>query len=186
MLTGNVVFDAFVEQMSELIQASNGYEPDILSKGQLLLGTLVATDTWLPSKFAESHPDQFRQYLLHRDRDKRFSIISVVFAPGQGATPHNHTVWGLIGQLRGAELTRHYEDPKPGEALKLRSECVLKPGQTAAVSPTIGDIHDVSNVADGISVSIHVYGADLGSIARYRSRFDADSGAVTPFTSSYH
>jgi predicted metal-dependent enzyme (double-stranded beta helix superfamily) len=51
------------------------------------------------------------------------------------------------------------------------------------VSPTIGDIHRVSNaLPDGSSVSIHVYGGDIGTLVR--SRYDA-AGRATPFVSPY-
>ena len=39
-------------------------------------------------------------------------------------------------------------------------------GQVEAVSPTIGDWHRVSNPTNDISISIHVYGANIGTIVR--------------------
>ncbi|MGH8407658.1 MAG: cysteine dioxygenase, partial [Pseudomonas sp.] len=43
----------------------------------------------------------------------------------------------------------------------------LEPGQVEAVSPKIGDIHQVSNAfSDQVSISIHVYGANIGAVRR--------------------
>ena len=43
----------------------------------------------------------------------------------------------------------------------------LQPGQVEAVSPKIGDIHQVSNAFDDqVSISIHVYGANIGAVRR--------------------
>jgi 3-mercaptopropionate dioxygenase len=52
-----------------------------------------------------------------------------------------------------------------------------------AVSPTIGDLHRVSNAhADRVSISIHVYGADIGAVRR--SVFD-EWGQRKAFVSGY-
>ena len=55
---------------------------------------------------------------------------------------------------------------------------------TEAVSPAIGDVHRVRNaLADRVSISIHVYGADIGAVRRHV--FDARSGAAKAFVSGY-
>lgn len=186
MLIDNAVFDDFVAEMADVIVEADGDEDLIVSKGQKLLAQLVSRDDWLPDEFAQPHPEHLKQYILYTKPEQRFSVIGVVWGPGQSAIPHDHTVWGLIGQLRGAERTRNYEEPGPDGALRSSSETVLRPGQTTAVSPTIGDIHDVANVSDGVSISIHVYGGDLSSLAPQRRRFDAETGAVIPFNVSYY
>ena len=61
---------------------------------------------------------------------------------------------------------------------------MLEPGEIEAVSPTVGDLHTVANaLADAPSVSIHVYGANIGAVRRHV--FDAATGAVKDFVSGY-
>jgi predicted metal-dependent enzyme (double-stranded beta helix superfamily) len=61
----------------------------------------------------------------------------------------------------------------------------IDPGEVDRVSPTLGDIHVVSNAyADRPSVSIHVYGANIGAVRRHV--YDAASGAPREFISGYH
>ncbi|MDO9435714.1 cysteine dioxygenase [Hydrogenophaga sp.] len=181
MLMKNPTFDAFVRDMSALVHKARGDERLILTHGRERLAELVAKDDWLPAEFAQANDGHFMQYVLHADHSLPLTILSAVWGPGQSATPHNHTVWGLIGQLRGAEMSRDFDPPQEGQALKLRSESVLRSGQTAVVSPSVGDVHEVRNVADGVSVSIHVYGADLPAIEHRRRRFDAATGVARPF-----
>jgi 3-mercaptopropionate dioxygenase len=158
-------------------------EPTILAQGGEALRGLVSVDDWLPAEFTEPHPEQYRQYLLYCDPWERFSVVSFVWGPGQRTPIHNHTVWGLIGMLRGAELSRDYAlDP----AGKLLTGAVtrLDPGDIAAVSPSIGDIHTVENAfTDRPSISIHAYGANIGAVARHV--FVAETGAAKPFVSGY-
>jgi predicted metal-dependent enzyme (double-stranded beta helix superfamily) len=145
------------------------------------LKALVEHDDWLDEEFAQPHPDHGIQYLLYCDPLKRFSVVSVVWGPGHGTPIHDHTVWGLVGALRGAELEEIFEirDGKPvcvGEAR-------LEAGDIVTLSPQAGDIHRVRNAFDDRpSVSIHVYGGDIGGIERHI--FPAEGG-VQPFKTSY-
>ena len=59
----------------------------------------------------------------------------------------------------------------------------LVAGEVEAVSPSIGDIHRVENaLKDRPSISIHVYGADIGQVRR--SVFKPD-GERKEFISGY-
>ena len=52
-----------------------------------------------------------------------------------------------------------------------------------AVSPRIGDVHRVSNaLADQASISIHVYGANIGAVQR---AVYLEDGTRKPFVSGY-
>jgi predicted metal-dependent enzyme (double-stranded beta helix superfamily) len=60
----------------------------------------------------------------------------------------------------------------------------LEPGQVECVSPAIGDVHRVANAYDDrVSVSIHLYGGNIGRIRRHV--FDPETGAAKDFISGY-
>jgi predicted metal-dependent enzyme (double-stranded beta helix superfamily) len=158
-------------------------EARILKDGGALLAKLVAQDDWLQDTYAQSDPQRYQQFLLHVDSQERFCVVSFVWGPGQCTPIHNHTVWGLIGMLRGAETSQAYARTAQGCWAPHGEPIALVPGQVEAVSPTIGDVHRVSNaLADHTSISIHVYGANIGSVAR--SVFMED-GTQKPFVSGY-
>lgn len=147
-----------------------------------LLARLIARDDWLPAEFARPHPDHYQQYLLHCDSAERFSIVSFVWGPGQGTPIHDHRVWGLVGVLRGQEKSEHFTQDQDG-ALHSVGTSVLHPGDIELLSPEDGDIHRVTNgLADGPSISIHVYGANIGAVAR--ATYDLD-GREKRFISGY-
>lgn len=178
-----VALRTFVIRFAELL-ARHPDEPTILREGGALLGQLVSQDDWLPDEYAQPDPDFYRQYLLHADSAQRFSVVSFVWGPGQRTPIHDHTVWGLIGMLRGAETSQAYAldassgIPMAGDAVRLTA------GQVEAVSPTVGDIHRVSNAYDDrVSISIHVYGANIGAVNR---SVYTDEGVRKPFVSGYH
>ncbi len=171
----------FLAAMSGLMDEAGGDEGTILGRGKALLSGLVASDGWLAEEYARAHPDTYQQYLLYCDPQDRFSVVSFVWGPGQETPVHDHLVWGLVGMLRGSEVSQAYD--VTGTGLKPTRRDILTQGQVVAVSPRIGDIHKVSNnEPDMVSVSIHVYGTDIGAIDRHV--FDA-TGARRPFVSGY-
>lgn len=174
----------FVRDLTGAVERFGGDEPAMLREGRTLLAGLIARDDWLPPEFARPHPDSYRQYLLHCDPLERFSVVSFVWGPGHTTPVHDHTVWGLVGVLRGAEKCEEYERAGEGRPLRKTGEHLIQPGGIDAVSPTVGDIHTVSNaLADGPSVSIHVYGANIGAVRRHV--YVRETGEVKTFVSGY-
>jgi predicted metal-dependent enzyme (double-stranded beta helix superfamily) len=177
-------FARFVNEMTRLVDEHGGDEARMLAGGRPLLAELIASDDWLPHEFEQPHPQYYQQYLLHADPQDRFSVVSFVWGPGQKTPVHNHTVWALIGMLRGSEKGERFELAGRGEAMRALGTDTLHPGEIDQVSPNIGDIHRVSNVyEDRVSISIHVYGGNIGRITR--SVFDVTNGTAKAFISGY-
>jgi predicted metal-dependent enzyme (double-stranded beta helix superfamily) len=172
----------FVERFGEVVDTASD-EKEVLDRGAALLATLVQSDDWLPASHAIPGADRYRQYLLHLDPRNRFSVVSFVWGPGQTTPIHDHTVWGLIGMLRGAEVEQHYRRQQDGSLLPEGAPQRLEPGAVDAVSPRIGDLHRVSNAyEDRTSISIHVYAGNIGAVER--SVYDVD-GTSKRFISGY-
>ncbi len=173
----------FVTQMTHLIGQSRE-ESFVRPKAKVLLKELIASDDWLPEFCTVPHPQFYQQYLLYADPLERFSVVSFVWGPGQATPIHDHMVWGLIGMLRGSETGQRYERDADGSLKPVGREEALMPGDIDEVSPTIGDIHIVKNAfADKTSISIHVYGGNIGGVKRHV--YDPSSGAIKNFVSGY-
>ena len=94
---------SFIRDMTRLAERHGADEPRMLDEGEKLLRALIAQDDWLPDEFARPSTEGYRQYLLHCDPMERFSVVSFVWMPGQRTPIHDHTVWGLVGVMRGEE-----------------------------------------------------------------------------------
>ncbi len=172
----------FVADFTRLVETAPP-EPVLIDEGTRLLAALILHDDWLPPAFAQPDPIRYRQYLLHCDPLERFSVVSFVWGPGQRTPVHDHRVWGLVGVLRGAELESRFTHAADG-TLVAGAEARLGAGQIATVSPHGVDLHQVSNaLADQPSISIHVYGTNIG--AQRRATYDAATGAARDFISGY-
>jgi len=175
-------FAAFVEDVDRLLREEQD-EPRIRERGAALLADLVAHDDWLAPRHAEADPARYRQFALHVDPAGRFSVVAFVWGPGQATPVHDHTVWGLIGVLRGAEEAQGYRFVGPGRLVEDGPARRLERGDVGQVSPMVGDVHRVRNAyADRTSISIHVYGGDIGALRR--GIYDAD-GERRDFVSGY-
>lgn len=173
----------FVTDFTSLIDHVGDDEVAVFDRGTPLLSQLLSTDDWLPSAFAAAGTEAYRQYLLHCDPHQRFSIVSFVWGPGQQTPIHDHTVWGMVGVLRGCERCEEFSVDTASGALKAGGKHLMNPGQIDHVSPRVGDIHRVSNAWDeGVSVSIHVYGDNIGTLSRHAW---PESGTQQTFVSGY-
>lgn len=176
-------FARFVQQMTGVVESFGDDEPKLLDAAEPLLADLVRNDDWLPDRFAAPSDQSYRQYLLYRDPRNRFSVVSFVWQPGQRTPVHDHTVWGLVGVMRGQEHCEEFKSGGDGLELRRCGDHPLPPGAVDRVSPRIGDVHRVSNSGGVTAISIHVYGADIGTTSRHV--FDEATGEVREFVSGY-
>jgi 3-mercaptopropionate dioxygenase len=110
-------------------------------------------------------PDGYRSHTLYVEPDGSFSIVALVWRPGQVTRIHDHLTWCVFGVIQGVE----HEDLFDG-ALNLIGRSDNHVGDVSGFAPP-GDIHRVHNTAGTTAISIHVYGTDVtrtgSSVRRY-------------------
>lgn len=174
----------FIQHFTKLVEKGDSdIEERVFKDGKGLLTELIRHDDWLPNDFAQPSTERYQQYLLYCDPLEKFSVVSFVWAPGQTTPVHDHTVWGMVGVMCGAEVCEEFEIEAEGN-LRLKGTHQLPPGSVDLVSPGIGDIHKVSNaLSDRTSISIHIYGANIGAVKRHI--YDPETGDKEIFISGY-
>jgi predicted metal-dependent enzyme (double-stranded beta helix superfamily) len=109
--------------------------------------------------------DGYRSHTLHVESDGSFSIIALVWRPGQITRIHDHMTWCVFGVIQGVE----HEDLFDAN-LNLVGRTDNHVGDVSGFAPP-GDIHRVHNTGDTTAISIHVYGTDVtrigASVRRY-------------------
>ena len=108
-------------------------------------------------------PDSYRSHTLHVEPDGSFSIIAIVWRPGQITRIHDHVTWCVFGVLQGVEHEELYDAD-----LRLVGTADNRVGDVSGFAPP-GDIHRVHNTTDSTAISLHIYGTDvtrLGSTVR--------------------
>ncbi len=146
------------------------------------LRRLVLQRDWLAEKHRRAIPAKaYAQYLLHRSSDHAFSVVSFVWNPGQGSPIHDHCTWGVIGQYEGVEEEGRFRQTDGG--LERLGEVLARPGDVSHVYPPSRDIHQILNRTPAPTISIHIYGGDIGTQPRHV--FDPATGEARPFVSGY-
>lgn len=108
-------------------------------------------------------PDDYCAHNLHIERDGSFSIVALVWRPGQITRIHDHVTWCVLGVIQGVEREELFDAD-----LNAIGESENHVGHVSGFAPP-GDIHRVQNTADTTAISIHIYGTDVtrvGSSAR--------------------
>ena len=109
--------------------------------------------------------DGYRSHTLHVEPDGAFSVVALVWRPGQVTRIHDHMTWCTFGVIQGTE----HEDLFDAD-LNLIGQSDNHAGDVSGFAPP-GDIHRVHNTAETTAISIHVYGTDVtrigSSVRRY-------------------
>ena len=110
-------------------------------------------------------PDDYVGHTLHVEPGGSFSIVALVWRPGQITRIHDHVTWCAFGVIQGVE----HEDLFDAE-LNLVGHNENHVGDVSGFAPP-GDIHRVHNTGETTAISIHVYGTDVtrigSSVRRY-------------------
>ncbi|UCG71713.1 MAG: hypothetical protein JSV45_10640 [Chromatiales bacterium] len=118
----------------------------------------------LDPRYTEGDVEQYRRHLLYADPLRRFTILALVWRPGQQTPVHGHTAWGAVGVHQGWLEARSYDLVDAGSGLLSCTETACGeagPGDTSCVQTGLRDIHRLACRGGDGAISIHVYGRDL-------------------------
>ena len=160
------------------------------------LPRLLATPQLLAPAHRESWPDRYRSHIIAVAPSGTFTVVALVWLPGQETAIHDHIAWCCVGVLEGVECETRYhlrKDAHGDRWLQPDGDEQMAVGETCALIPPAENIHSVRNVGDTLAISLHVYGANLQTIESHSSinecfnhlpiRDDAD-GALIPWRSN--
>ncbi|MER6212535.1 cysteine dioxygenase family protein [Streptomyces sp. NPDC048387] len=143
-----------------------GLAPDLTAYlvGERLAPHLGASDL-LTAEQQEGDPERYRQHILHAEPDGSFSVVALVWMPGQETCIHDHVSWCVAGVHQGEESERRYRLAPGADAARLvaTEDVVNAQGEVCGFAPP-GDIHKVRNSCSDKAISIHIYGADVSRL----------------------
>jgi len=171
----------FVDAVESVIRRLQEPEDTVLAI-EPLLRCLVTQRDWLPEKYRCTIPSKaYAQYLLYRPTDLSFSVVSFVWNAGRGSPIHDHCTWGVIGQYDGVEEESRFR--VVDNRLEQIGVVLAQPGDVSHVYPPSRDIHQIMNRSQVPTISIHIYGGDIGTQRRHI--YDPNTAAVQEFISGY-
>jgi predicted metal-dependent enzyme (double-stranded beta helix superfamily) len=110
-------------------------------------------------------PAKYARRLLHRDPEGRYSVVVMVWGPGQGTDLHDHAGrWCVECVYQGKINVTSYEliTPPGAEEIDFRVAEVVEagPGEAGALIPPF-EYHRIENPTSETAVTVHVYAAEL-------------------------
>jgi predicted metal-dependent enzyme (double-stranded beta helix superfamily) len=172
----------FIWDIQSMVELADS-EREILVIGRDLMARLVASDDWLPEVFTIPDARQGQHYLLYDDGLARFAVVSSVLGGAQAMLVRQDSVWEILGLLRGDMIRQHFQWEPGGAPRASGAAKLFNPGAVEVVGASDGKAIQLSNaVADTVSISIHVYGGDIGRITRYPLEA---GGTALAFASAY-
>lgn len=141
-----------------------------------LLRPYLGADDFLTAEQLKPDEIKYRQHVLHVEPNGSFSIVALVWLPGQATPIHDHVSWCVVGVHRGEEHETVYEINDGGNDphLLVTARTVSPAGTVVALVPP-GDIHHVANDGHELAVSLHIYGADISVLgSSIRRRYDLE------------
>jgi 3-mercaptopropionate dioxygenase len=112
----------------------------------------------------------FRSYPLHIEPDGSFSIVALVWRPGQVTPVHDHVAWCVFGVIQGMEHEELFMLDEESDCLVEAGTNTNRVGDVSGFAPP-GDIHRVRNAGEDTAISIHVYGTDVSRIGSSVRRY---------------
>jgi predicted metal-dependent enzyme (double-stranded beta helix superfamily) len=110
-------------------------------------------------------PARHCTHTLHVEPDGSFSVVALVWRPGQATRIHDHITWCAFAVIAGVEHEEVFD-----ARLRRIGEHTNYPGDAQALTPP-GDIHRVRNAGAITAISLHIYGTDVcrtgSSVHRY-------------------
>ena len=152
----------FARDVEEIIESSDPV--DVPERVSAKLSTVLATDDLLSACHRECGDETYRRHVLYADPDRRFTILALIWKPGQRTTVHGHTAWGAVGVYEGKPNVTCYdctEDDAGNVTPTQTSDFCCEPKQVTHVQPGLCGTHRIYNDTDDIVVTIHTYGRDL-------------------------
>jgi len=157
---------------SPLSRLATGMEATLAQSARMVAAHVAASlpDTatllaGLPPGALDGDPDTYTRHLVHADPYERFSVMVLVWRPGQFSPVHGHRTWCAYRVLRGTMAERHYRwNPQCRTATQVNA-VTREAGDTFSVPAGLQHIHALGNASDAIAVSLHIYGVEQDRIA---------------------
>lgn len=159
--------------------------PDAQSRVADLTCDLVQHWRMPDPRYLRCQPDAaYGSYLLYLSPSANLCIVLDVFMDQQAAIAHNHLCWCVFACLEGLERETLFDAPDDLSAPPAAALSRLRhPGEVTIAEAAPGALHQVECASGDRAVSLHIYGADIGTLER--RMWSAADAAYVPFRSGY-
>jgi predicted metal-dependent enzyme (double-stranded beta helix superfamily) len=134
------------------------------------LNRAVTESGLLSAEQRATRADCYARHVIYADPAGRFTILAIVWGPGQFSPPHAHDTWCAYGVYENAlEETVYRWDAAASAAHPIRTE-QRHPGYSCYAGAGLDQIHRLGNPGARSAISIHVYGVERANVGTHVNR----------------
>jgi predicted metal-dependent enzyme (double-stranded beta helix superfamily) len=140
------------------------------SRIRAALERAVSDPDLLSTKHRVPEKKCYARHVLYSDPFKRFTVLAIVWGPGQFSPPHAHDTWCAYAVYDGPLHETGYALASSGTRAKAICTAVRNPGYSCFAGAGFDQIHRLGNAGTKPAISIHVYGVERDRIATHVNR----------------
>jgi predicted metal-dependent enzyme (double-stranded beta helix superfamily) len=155
-----------IRRLDEAVEAGSPAAVTTAVKGALQATVGQGRDV-LPAGLLRPTPRGYARRLLHLDPAGRYSVVVMVWAPGQGTDLHDHAGnWCVecvyLGEIEVTSHTLVGEADAPLLRFRQMTAVRARPGDAGALIPPF-EYHRIVNAGPEPAVTVHVYAGEMRS-----------------------
>ncbi|OZI41163.1 cysteine dioxygenase [Bordetella genomosp. 1] len=134
---------------------------------ELAAGVALAHDPLadLPEAARAGSAERYTRHVAYADPAGRYTVVYLVWRPGQFSPVHGHKTWCAYRVLQGELTETHYRWDAGSEIAQVHGGAQRRAGDIITATPGLGQIHRLGNAGPDTAISLHVYGVTQADIA---------------------
>jgi len=113
----------------------------------------------------------YARHTIAADPAGRFTLLSIVWAPGQFSPPHAHDAWCAYAIAENTLTETLYEfDAQSGKAVAVGAPVERAPGYACFAPAGLEQIHRLGNATGVGAISLHAYGVEGSRVGTHVNR----------------
>lgn len=109
----------------------------------------------------------YTRHVLHSDFAGRYTLVALIWHPGQRTPAHGHHTWCAYGVLQGSLQEERFGWDEQRRVARVEGVVTLNAGQALSAHAGLGKIHRLGNRTGERAISLHVYGVNAQQVSTH-------------------
>jgi predicted metal-dependent enzyme (double-stranded beta helix superfamily) len=156
--------------MAEIGEACGGSAEAMGERIANALRVAAATPGFLSAEHRVPRAGCYARHTIGSDPAGRFTLLSLVWGPGQFSPPHAHDAWCAYAVAENALTETLYRFDPDRKIAVPEGTATREPGYACFANAGLEQIHRLGNAGDVPAISIHVYGVEGSRVGTHVNR----------------
>ncbi len=111
--------------------------------------------------------ERYTRHVLHSHHNGRYTLVALVWQPGQRTPAHGHHTWCAYRVLEGSLQEERFSWDDERRIARLGEVVALNATHCFSGHAGLEKIHRLGNISQGRAISLHVYGVDADHVSTH-------------------